>query len=115
MITTSEYEHALATAGLTDRDLDVLRAFVAEPDHSLTATELGIALGSTTYRTGNLAMGHLGRALAEAMPQVPLPSRPDGRPHYWAIIATGSTRASDGHFLWTMHASLVTAVRRRRT
>lgn len=108
--TEEQFRTGLRHADLKGHDHDVLSLFLHAPGHALTATEIAAGLGVEGHDYGNLRIGTLGSALADAMSFSPNLRQSDGSPMYWNVVAKGHHRDSDGHFEFTMHQALVEAI-----
>jgi hypothetical protein len=109
---TAQYAAALESIldELSQGDVELLRHQASLPDHTMTAADVAEVYGSNSYQAGNLRYGKLGSRLNEALGGDLTPARPNGRHHYWALLAQGET-GSSGLFEWTMRQPLVEAIR----
>jgi len=93
---------------LSDGQRKMLKAHLAAPGHTLTASQLASAAGYKGYSGANLQYGFVGAMLVHEMPEI-LPKRPDGtRIATCAIASADDIRASnEEQWLWKMRPHIV--------
>jgi hypothetical protein len=110
-----DWDAVIARAELTESNIALIHAFRAFPDQKATAARLAAELGFEGFGGSNLAIGALGKRLAEARalvdPDYAPATRTDGSPKWWHVLATGEVE-NDGLFWWTLRTDLDTALRR---
>ncbi|QYG91075.1 hypothetical protein HC251_00580 [Iamia sp. SCSIO 61187] len=103
------WRQVLEVVELTGHDRNLLKAFRAFPNNSATAGMLAEHLGFDAHGGANLAMGRLGRRLADGLaivdPDYATSTRPDGSTMWWHVVATGEVR-EDNLFWWTLRPEL---------
>ncbi len=101
-----DYRRALEVScdSLTALQRDLLVAMCVAPENEVAAGLLAPLLGLTHHGRLNLAIVGLARKLAQAADVKP-PTRKDGSPRWWQIVATGR-EAPDGRFFWKLRPAL---------
>jgi len=107
-IPASVFKAALASISpkISDRSLLALGAHFLAPNHTITATDLALTVGLSTYRGINAEYGRLGSLLRSVSPVL---AALDGqKSHAIAAFQRPSSRSGNWHLI--MHAGLVEAI-----
>lgn len=108
--TADEFADAFAQhhARIGEHHWLMLRALMAAPGRTMTATGLAAAAGYSSYASANEKFGKLARLVAEELGYEP-ERRADGSPIWTMTLATGADPAGhgdDGLWRWTMRAEV---------
>lgn len=108
-ITEEVWSQALDLVRLSDTDRKLIEAFRSFRDNAATAQMLADEMGYDAHGAANLAMGRLGKKLAEGLATV-LPDfepqqRSNGSTMWWHVVASGEIR-DDGLFWWSLRPGL---------
>lgn len=95
---------------LTETDLAILRAQRRAPGKAMTARSCAAAIGSDSYRTGNLRYGAVAKRIGQAIPGYVPHVRSNGTPQWWAVLSTMTEKDPRGEWEWKMRPSLVAAL-----
>lgn len=109
--TVEDYTDGLRGAGLTDKQLVMLRAHAAAADAGLTAQELAEVAGYRTFSTANLHYNKAGKLMAEAMDVTAPETGPAEDQVLTGVLARGGPPREDGEFVWVMHPELRDAIK----
>jgi hypothetical protein len=112
-----DWDAVVADAQFTEANVALLEAFRSFPMNRAHAGMLAEQLGFKDYRATNLAIGALGKRLAESRsivdPSYELPKpRGEGSPGWWHVVAEGEVHDDDGLFWWTLRPNLDAALLR---
>ena len=91
----------------------MLRALLAAPNRTLTATEIAAAAGYPSFSSANAHLGKLARLIAEDLDYTP-PTQSDGTQIWTMALATGpdlNVRDDDGLWRWTLRSEVAEALR----
>lgn len=97
---------------LTDTDIAILRAQRRAPGRAVTARSVAAAIGSESYRTGNLRYGSLAKKIGQAIPGYVPHLRSTGAPQWWAVLSTMTEKDTRGEWEWKMRPELAAALDR---
>ncbi|MCK5055771.1 MAG: hypothetical protein KAT34_03900 [Candidatus Aminicenantes bacterium] len=95
---------------LTANQVKMLNHQYDAPDKTISATELTNLMGYRKFGAVNLQYGKIGRFLSEYFEFTP-PTRKNGTPRWWMLIANGIPSKMDENFKWIMHPELAMALK----
>lgn len=96
---------ALGRLWLTKPQKRLVRLLLCAPDHTMTATEMAVALGYDSYSTMNVQYGRLAQRVALQMGYSVSAEEPRS-----AAMIIFSREGPEEHWRWTMRPELVRAL-----